>query len=283
MIDGVPVAADQLVFPMPASLPMGCSWSLYFAQAVSEHLMSEIPLLAQSTLLRDRGLPLVIRSFAQDGEKHEKGPDLPAGDPCHYVDVDNLGAMSTSQELVTEALDQIKHTFEARGLVLHPGEVECDRIDALGCRLSGTKRRASLKPLRFWRLRQGIRYLLGPVGELLKWFWGIVPIVHFSTARFWGFSAALISSCGSPMTLGLRCGRLCDRSYRPFWAPFHCATLTGRGSGTPWSPPQMLPLAVSAYVPDSFPKTSWAALGGFPNGNDSGGARLWVHGPRRAL
>ena len=158
-IDGVTLAADQLIFPMPASLPMGCSWSLFFAQAVSEHLMSDVPLLAQSALLRDRGPPLVIRSCGQDNACGKK-TELPAGDPRHYVYVDNLGVLSTSQELVKGALDEIKSKFEARGLVLHPGEIECEHIDALGCRLSGTKRRASLKPARLWRLRQGIRYLL---------------------------------------------------------------------------------------------------------------------------
>ena len=160
-IDGITLAADQLIYPMPASRPMGCSWSMFFAQAVSEHLMGEISHLAQSALLRDREPPLVIRSHIQDAKEYEKDSELPAGDPRHYVYVDNLGVLSTSKAVVTEALGEIKNTFEARGLSLHPGEVECDDIDALGCRLSGTKRRACLKPARFWRLRQGIRYLLG--------------------------------------------------------------------------------------------------------------------------
>ncbi|CAE7411650.1 unnamed protein product [Symbiodinium sp. KB8] len=34
---------SDLIYPMPSSLPMGCSWSLYFAQTISEKLMGEEP------------------------------------------------------------------------------------------------------------------------------------------------------------------------------------------------------------------------------------------------
>ena len=50
--------------------------------------------------------------------------------------------------------------FEERGLSLHPGEVQSEIVDTLGCRLSGTKRCVTLRPARLWRLRLGIRYVL---------------------------------------------------------------------------------------------------------------------------
>ena len=161
---GTVLRGDELVYPMPASLPMGCSWSLYFAQAVSEHLMSQVPLLRDSEILRDRGPPLIVQptrgtDIANDGHTEEARVHTEAA--RHYVYVDNLGVLSTSKEIVSDALSQIKGIFEARGLSLHPGEVQSDTIDALGCRLSGTRRNATLKPTRFWRLRQGLRYLLG--------------------------------------------------------------------------------------------------------------------------
>ncbi|CAE7664021.1 unnamed protein product, partial [Symbiodinium necroappetens] len=126
--------------------------------------MSQVPLLRDSEILRDRGPPLIVQptrgtDIANDGHTEEARVHTEA--PRHYVYVDNLGVLSTSKEIVSDALSQIKGIFEARGLSLHPGEVQSDTIDALGCRLSGTRRNATLKPTRFWRLRQGLRYLLG--------------------------------------------------------------------------------------------------------------------------
>ena len=61
VLDGRTLSGHDLVYLMPSSLPMGCSWSLYFAQMISEKLVSEVKALEASSLLRDRGPPLVIR------------------------------------------------------------------------------------------------------------------------------------------------------------------------------------------------------------------------------
>ena len=178
--DPVPASWVGLVFPMPTSLPMGCSWSLFFAQKVSEKMMSEVPSLRSSMLLQDRGLPLCIHAIEniRESKSPEANPpsqpetrslprgregqfgDQPAGDPRHYVYVDNLGVFSLDQGRVKEALAQITEKFEGCGLKLHPGEIQSETIDALGCRLSGTSRIAMLKPKRFWRVKMGIRHVL---------------------------------------------------------------------------------------------------------------------------
>ena len=168
MLDGVKLQGSDLVYPMPSSLPMGCSWSLYFAQTLSEKLMGQVGALSESTLLRDRGLPLVIKSLSPGDALSDRQPDghrqgnrsLPEGDPRHYVYVDNLGVLSTDRTLVETAIHEITETFECEGLKLHPGEIKSHNVEALGCRLSGRDRRASLKPARLWKLRQAIRYLL---------------------------------------------------------------------------------------------------------------------------
>ena len=164
-LGGTQLKPDDLVYPMPSSLPMGCSWSLYFAQTISEKLMGEVKGLEQSSLLRDRGPPLVIKVPRELLEgRSDPGPGAgkprPEGDPRHYVYVDNLGVLSMDRSVVESSLSSITETFEQRGLKLHPGEVKSHKVDALGCRLSGRQCRASLKPARMWRLRQGIRHML---------------------------------------------------------------------------------------------------------------------------
>ena len=118
--------------------------------------MSQVPTLKGSSLLRDRGPPLVIRLPGSTSSsatlEDTKGDQLPAGDPRHYVYVDNLGVMSTCREVVSKSLGEISTVFEERGLSLHPGEVQSEIVDTLGCRLSGTKRCVTLRPARLWRL-----------------------------------------------------------------------------------------------------------------------------------
>ena len=71
---------DVLVWPMPAPLCVGFSWSLYFAQKANQRLMSGIPSLASSRLFSDRSQPVVIATdkVSQVQPSH------------HYVYVDNL-------------------------------------------------------------------------------------------------------------------------------------------------------------------------------------------------
>ena len=50
---------DNLIWPMPAPLCMGFSWSLYFAQKAKQRLMGNIPSLVSSKLFSDRSHPVV--------------------------------------------------------------------------------------------------------------------------------------------------------------------------------------------------------------------------------
>eukprot|EP00959_Pyramimonas_sp_CCMP1952_P406309 8515574-Pyramimonas_sp.AAC.1 len=50
-----------MVWPMSQSLPMGFSWSLFFAQAANQSRLDRQPSLARSLRLSDRGPPLVLR------------------------------------------------------------------------------------------------------------------------------------------------------------------------------------------------------------------------------
>ena len=139
--------SNDLVYPAPGSLCMGCSWSLYFAQRISERLMSSIPSLSRSCPMSDRGELVVF----VDGDQAQVR---------HYTYVDNLGIISTSEDIVRQGLVELEETFTKQGLLLHPGEIQSSRVKALRVNLDGSKLCTRLTPERFHRVRQGIRGLL---------------------------------------------------------------------------------------------------------------------------
>ena len=147
VLEGRVVKPNDYVHPMPASLCMGFSWSLFFAQSASEHLMNQVPSLLRSTLVSDRGPPVVF------------GPES-AEKVRHYVYVDNLGIISPHQAIVESGLRELGPCFDGRGLVLHPGEIQHQDIKALGCSMRGDLMATRVSPNRFIRLRQAIGAVL---------------------------------------------------------------------------------------------------------------------------
>lgn len=146
-LEGVTLLSNDLVYPMPGSLAMGCSWSLYFAQKINEHQFSISPSLGDSGLIHDRGPPLVIDP--QDPHKLN-----------HYVYVDNLGIIGQSRELVTEGLNSVENHFNSSQLLLHPGEVHSESVKALGIQLDGSRKTTRISPDRLHKVRSGIRGLI---------------------------------------------------------------------------------------------------------------------------
>lgn len=147
MLDGKKVEANESLYPMPASLCMGFSWSLYFAQAANENLMTQIPSLAGSVPMSDRGEPVVFT-----------GEDRRA--VRHYVYVDNLGIVSPHAGIVKSALEELGPGFDERGLILHPGELRHEDIQALGVFIKGDLMASRIAPARHGKLKQGITGVL---------------------------------------------------------------------------------------------------------------------------
>ena len=143
VLEGKKLASHDYVYPMPASLCMGFSWSLYFAQLANETLMSKIPSLVGSQLVSDEGPPMV---FGPESSEQVR----------HYVYVDNLGIISPHEALVKSSLAELLPGFDDRGLVLHPGEIQHEHIQALGCSMRGDIMATRVSPSRFVRLRQAI-------------------------------------------------------------------------------------------------------------------------------
>lgn len=146
-LDGVQLKKESLIYPAPGSLCMGFTWSLYFAQQISERLMSRVPRLRGSCLASDRSTSMYFDIAAEESTRH-------------YVYVDNLGILSTDAALVHEGMQEVKTEFESRNLHLHPGEVHSGSVKALGCDLRGDIMASRITPERYHRLRQAIQGVL---------------------------------------------------------------------------------------------------------------------------
>ena len=147
MVDGKKVERGDMLYPMPSSLCMGFSWSLYFAQKANENLMSRVPVLKNSQIMSDRGFPVVFEPEKENTVRH-------------YVYVDNLGIVSSNRELVREGLDELSPYFDDQGLILHPGEIQEQDIRALGSHMRGDLKAVRVTPERYWRLRKSLEALL---------------------------------------------------------------------------------------------------------------------------
>ena len=132
-----------------AVLPMGFSWSLFFAQAVSQHVagMSLRQVGLPSEGVDDVGPTTVLGGASEDGQLK------------HYVYVDNLGCFSTDRATAAKVTRTWETDFGELNLVLHKGEVT-SRADVLGVSLDGEKHRAALTTHRREKLRLAIDAVL---------------------------------------------------------------------------------------------------------------------------
>ena len=147
VLEGKTLQSSDLIYPAPGSLCMGCSWSLFFVQRISERLMAGIPSLANSRPMSDRGEPVVFKAGHADQVRH-------------YTFVDNLGIVSDSESLVRQRLNELEKVLTDKGLLLHPGEIQGHQVKALGVTLNGTSLCTRVSPERFHRVRQAMRGLL---------------------------------------------------------------------------------------------------------------------------
>jgi hypothetical protein len=116
-VEGRDIDPETRVWPMHCSLPMGFSWSLYFAQKCVDFKFSQIPELSGAHVLSDRGSVWVLC----------RGNCL-----ARWVYVDNLGVLGDSVERVEVILAAATATFDADGLDLHQVEVHESGGPSLG-------------------------------------------------------------------------------------------------------------------------------------------------------
>ena len=149
MLNGIMLNDNDIIYPMPGSLCMGFSWSLFFAQKINEYQCSLTRSLQDSPLISDKGDPVVFAS-----PQSQKSPETSTR---HYVYVDNLGILSPHEAVVRDAIQELDGHFGSAGLLLHPGEVGQGKTKALGTILDGERLCSRITPERFHRVRQSIR------------------------------------------------------------------------------------------------------------------------------
>ncbi|CAE6957111.1 CACNA1H, partial [Symbiodinium sp. CCMP2456] len=151
-VEGRVLRSQDKVYPIPGSLCMGFTWSLYFCQVINEAVAGTVPRLVSSECIRDRGAAVSF-DFRDLGQKDANS------EVRHYVYVDNLGVVSPHEAVVRGALEELDLEFTSRGLLLHPGEVNSE-VTALGIELDGSALCARISSKRFHKVRQAIKGLL---------------------------------------------------------------------------------------------------------------------------
>ena len=116
------------VWPCYRCCPMGFSWSLFFAQRVSEYICESTGALEGSRLFNDRSDAVVFE--AQKGGHQTKR---------HYVYVDNLGALGSSATWTAEAQAAMRDTFNGSHLDTHGEEIIEGDGEVLGVELDLNK------------------------------------------------------------------------------------------------------------------------------------------------
>ncbi|CAK0861934.1 unnamed protein product [Prorocentrum cordatum] len=148
LIEGQAAGDSEMVWPMSQSLPMGFSWSLFFAQAANQSRLDRQPSLAKSLRLSDRGPPLVLR----------RGPH--SENLGHFMYVDSAGVLGLSDTAVRSALHEAQTDFDRDHLKFHEVELHVGGGRTLGCHLDGARLCTRPTDERFATVRKGLRCLL---------------------------------------------------------------------------------------------------------------------------
>ena len=161
-VDGKILGPLDPIYPCAGSLCQGFSWALYFAQKANQNIAGNVLSLRSSSLVHDRGPPLVLRvrrGVSCDLDKH------------YYVYVDNLGVLHPSKDAVEEVMRDLQKAFDGAGLLLHGSEISSGATEALGCTIEGNRLRSRINNERLWKIHHGIKALLGRgrcTGKLLE-------------------------------------------------------------------------------------------------------------------
>ena len=133
----------DLIFPCPATLPKGFSWSVYLCQCVEEALFKRATRLEKCPSVNDRESLLFLQ------ECQTKGCEDCSG----YVYEDHIGVSSTSRS-------RARRRLTMQGLLTHSVSVSDSQQVSLGTVLDRERRHSALAPRRFWKLRRRIDAIL---------------------------------------------------------------------------------------------------------------------------
>jgi hypothetical protein len=147
IVEGRKVEVDEWLFPCAGSLPMGHSWSLFFAQDAVENVLRRSDLLREARLWNDASGGISLREALSSSL-------------WKYVYVDNVGVLGTDPSQVRRGLAEAERVLNAAGLATHESEFTTERATTLGVHLDFELCRTELTLKRLWRTRRAIRALL---------------------------------------------------------------------------------------------------------------------------
>ena len=144
-VQGRAVSPSDVIFPCLAVLPMGHTWSLYFAQRVSEHQVGGTEVLSKSPPLRGDGMSVALT------------PESPV---TFFVYVDNIGVIGTDEKLVNRAISEAAAQLEKVGLRCHAPLAASHQIETLGVEFDAATKGFRPTNKRYWRIKRTLSYFL---------------------------------------------------------------------------------------------------------------------------
>jgi hypothetical protein len=139
------VGPDERIYPCLAVLPMGHTWSLYYAQNVSEHQTSSVPDLAGCRPMRGDGSSSVLADPSE---------------LTYFVYVDNIGVIGSDPVRVEEAVRSVASQLTGLGLLCHAPSPASTVADVLGVEFNSE--RCGFRPTakRYGLIRRTIEWVL---------------------------------------------------------------------------------------------------------------------------
>eukprot|EP00971_Amphidinium_carterae_P017386 342789-Amphidinium_carterae.3 len=141
--DDKAVDSQCMVYPCWNSLPMGWSWSVYFAQEASQSIMLEGTGIQRDLLMTDLCADMRLGVA-----------------PRHYVYIDNLGLIGFRRYEVCQVAESCKEVFRKKQLELHDESNTVTEVDVLGVSLSAERGCVRVSAKKFFKVWNAIGQLL---------------------------------------------------------------------------------------------------------------------------
>ena len=160
------------VFPLLETLPVGFSWSLFFAQSAHEAIVERCAGLNPADRITDF-IP---------------GRRLKAGDTCHLQYVDNFAVLGGDSESFTKTKEKVRKSMGDRGLLMREHEdAGKGMVELLGHVIKVVEGTVSISPGRAWRLRDAMLHasrLRSLSGMALEVIWGHAGFLFPGTTMY---------------------------------------------------------------------------------------------------
>ena len=139
------IRPSDRVYPYLTVLPMGFSWSVWFAQRACVHQVRLGPTLGSSTQLKESSERVL-----------EKETGL-----VFYVYIDNIGIIGSDEKCVNAALEETVEILNLQGLLCHETSRASEVSESLGIEFNSKLICFRPTSKRYWKLRRTLEWCLG--------------------------------------------------------------------------------------------------------------------------